>query len=344
LLVAYLTPMGGAQAQSTQAKPPANARAHRARPVLVPNPPQNRPWAIGVSQAQQRQAEALYQTGNRLFKNSLFAAATAKYREALQHWDHPGIHYNLALALISLDRPLEAYESIVASLKYGTDALDSDEYRRALDYQRLLRHKIAEVEVVCDEPGAAVTLDGKTLFTGPGRVTTLVMPGKHQIVASKAKYITSSKAFTLAAAVRTRVDLHLVLEHQTTIQVRRWPSWTHWTVTGVGLGFTAVAATLHRRFDVNADELAAALNASCTAGCETYPDQLIPLRQRLERQRNLAHAGYATAGVFLAAGALLTYLNRPRLVENRALHDIVRISLAPGGPEGSPGVSIHVPF
>lgn len=303
-----------------------------------------RPWSKGISQEQQNKAEALYQEGNREFANGFFTAAATKYQAALQHWKHPGIHYNLALSLISLDRPLEAYKSIVAALRYGPDALHPEEYRRALDYQRLLRRQIAEVEVVCQEPGAEVTLDGKPLFTGPGQITTLVLPGKHQIDASKAGHLTMTKAFTLTGGGRTQVQLRLVATYRpTTHTQQRWHAWIPLTVTGLGLGAGVAAATLHWQFDRDADELGDSLRRQCSNGCLAYPEALIPLRERVEWQRKVASAGYATAGAFLGIGAVLAYLDRPQAVETGVHRETAQLSLS-GGPAGSSGISVLVPF
>jgi hypothetical protein len=65
----------------------------------------DRPWAKGVSQDQQRAAIALFEAGNGLLKESIFLKAVENYRKALALWDHPGIHYNLALALLNSTSP-----------------------------------------------------------------------------------------------------------------------------------------------------------------------------------------------------------------------------------------------
>ena len=64
----------------------------------------DRPWAKGVSPEAQKAADELFRQGNDLLRESLFVQAATKYREALRRWDHPGIHYNLALALLNLDQ------------------------------------------------------------------------------------------------------------------------------------------------------------------------------------------------------------------------------------------------
>jgi hypothetical protein len=304
----------------------------------------NQPWSTGVSPQQQKHAETLYQEGNRDFTNGFFASAVTKYQAALQHWNHPGIHYNLALALISLDRPIEAYQSIVAALSHGTDALHPEEYQRALDNKRALLRQIAVVEVICEEPGAAVTLDGKPLFTGPGRVTTMVLPGKHQIVASKVEYLTATRAFKLAGEERTRLELRLVAAYQSSTRVQHRRTWPRWAATGLGLGAGATAAMLHWQFRIDSDRLSDTLRKECPTGCPAYPEELVPLRERLEWQRNVAYAGYAAAGALLATGAVLMYLDRTQTTKTRARHEGAQLSLSAGDPGGSPGISIHIPF
>ena len=51
--------------------------------------------------------------------------------------------------------------------------------------------------VACDEPGAAVTVDGGPLFVAPGEVSRWVMPGSHEIVVRKAGFLTETRSLTL---------------------------------------------------------------------------------------------------------------------------------------------------
>src|SRR5690349_4866887 len=69
-----------------------------------------RPWAQGVPASEQKVALAAFRDGNSALNDGLFAKAAETYRSALTHWKHPAIYYNLALALMNLDNPIEAYE------------------------------------------------------------------------------------------------------------------------------------------------------------------------------------------------------------------------------------------
>src|SRR5688572_19576301 len=71
-----------------------------------------RPWAAGVSAENQRIALEKFRQANTVLNDGLWANAAKLYREALQKWDHPAIHYNLALALLNLDQPIEVYDSL----------------------------------------------------------------------------------------------------------------------------------------------------------------------------------------------------------------------------------------
>lgn len=94
-----------------------------AQPSPEPAPPAAgeaaRPWASGVTEAEQAIALDLYVAGNREFTESRYAQALAKYKEALQHWDHPAIRYNMAVCLINLDQPVEARDNLERSFAYG---------------------------------------------------------------------------------------------------------------------------------------------------------------------------------------------------------------------------------
>src|SRR5262249_18121521 len=103
----------------------------------------DRPWAAGVSEEEQKTAFELFGNGNREFGESRTAEALKWYREALQHWDHPSIRYNMAVCLIDLNELLEANDNLERSLAFGEGALPPAQYREALRYQKLLDAQLA---------------------------------------------------------------------------------------------------------------------------------------------------------------------------------------------------------
>src|SRR5688572_27157182 len=142
----------------------------------------SRPWASGVSQARQVRALQLHAEGNAEFLDSRFAKALAKYREAIKHWDHPAIRFNMAVSLINLDRLVEARDDLEQALAYDAAPLGDGVYRQALTYRKLLDAQLVKLTVICKEQSAEVTIDGKYLFTEPGAAVRYLLPGDHQIV------------------------------------------------------------------------------------------------------------------------------------------------------------------
>ena len=85
-----------------------------------------RPWAKGVSDAEQKLALAIFREGNTSLNDGAYVTAAKKYREALAHWDHPAINYNLALALLNLDQPVEVYKALEKAISYGDAPLEKE--------------------------------------------------------------------------------------------------------------------------------------------------------------------------------------------------------------------------
>ncbi|HTL38883.1 MAG TPA: hypothetical protein VL326_37385 [Kofleriaceae bacterium] len=205
-----------------------------------PAPASERPWAAGVSESEQALALDLYTEGNAEFAESRFPQALAKYREALAHWDHPAIHFNMAVCLINLDQLLEAKQHLEKSLAFDAPGIGADAYAQALTYRKLLDGQLAFIKVSCRDPGADVRLDGRTIFIGPGTSDQVVLPGEHQIVATKPGLLTVSKTLVLVAGRHTTHDIRLVEVTSVTRQERRWPAWKPWAVLGGGVALAVL--------------------------------------------------------------------------------------------------------
>jgi PEGA domain len=314
-------------------------------PALAPCSDE-RPWYCGVSEEDQQRAMELYEQGNRHFDDSLFPDAMTSYRAALVHWNHPGIHYNLMLALVALDHSIEAYKSSLEALRYGPDALEAEEHRRARDYHKLLRGRIAELTVACDEPGAEVTLDGMTILQGPGEAHIFVLPGQHEIVARKPGYLATHHTLLLAPEKPASVRLRLLPSAEALVTTRRWDVWQPWAVVGAGVGVGLVGGLLEWRSDVNNVQFANLFEKGCEDGCRAseFSDEMESRQQRYRWYRRLGHSASVAGGAAMVGGLVLVYLNRSQQVENPERQRLVRVSMTPLVAPDTAGLTVDLSF
>lgn len=301
---------------------PATAAGSRAKPA-----PMKTDEKAGTNEALQRNAgyknvsrtdedcalRAFHQ-GNDLLNNGLFPGAVARYREALRCWDHPGIHYNLALALINLDQPIEVYEQLNESIKYGADPLDEGKFEHAKEYLKLVAGLLANIEVSCDKPGAKIAVDGKEVFVAPGSYKAKVRVGKHTFYGDKEGYNARVNAPFIGPGETFRIELKLYTAEELTRYRRRWDRpWMPYTVIGAG----ALVGLIGGGMELWASSTYKDLNTSVakcnspTAGCSIEDNQhLVDMRKSGDTRRTLGYVGYGVGGAAIATGALLAYLNR----------------------------------
>jgi hypothetical protein len=312
---------GAVRAQPAPAEPAPPSKDERAgQDESLPNGDGARPWAQGVSDAEQKAALASFHDGNVQLNDGLFARAADRYREALQHWDHPAIHYNLALALMNVDQPIEAYEHLQAAVKFGDAPLQSkDKYDHAKDYLLLLGKQLADVEVGCDKPGAKVSVDGREVFVAPGKYGERVRVGKHTFVAEKQGYNARVNAPYVGPGEHFRIELKLYTADELTRYHRRWSAtWLPYAVAGGGLALGAAAAV----FEVSAqhsyrdyDAKVKACNQN-DAGCPQSA-ALTDLRNTGDTKKTLGYIGYGLAAAAFASAGVVWYVNRPEAYQIR---------------------------
>jgi PEGA domain-containing protein len=284
-----------------------------------------RPWTQNVSAQQQQAARELFDAGNALLTDSNVLEASEKYLKALGHWNHPAIHYNLALALIKLDRPLEVYEHLLSAMRYGAEPLGADKYEEASRYKDLLDTQLVRLSLSCDEPGATVTMDGGTLFVGPGRYQGLVRPGTHSIVAVKEGYVTADKSQPLMPGQQVNLDLRpYQLEYR-----RRWPSWMPWAVMGTGVALAAGGGVLHLRSSQDYRDFDDTILESCREGCDPKTNGLADLKAHGDTFQRAAYGAYAVGGAAFIGGVVLAYLNQPQAVPADPSHKEAAVRVTP---------------
>jgi hypothetical protein len=270
----------------------------------------DRPWARDVPPERQRAARDLFFEGNALVRESLFVQAVPKYEQALELWDHPGIHYNLALALLNLDQPLTLRRHLLAATQYGAESLGSDKYLRATQYLDLVEKQLTKLVVECAQPNVRVSLDGDLLFTGPGRFEDFIRPGQHAITASSEGYEPSENSLKLVPGDTRTVRLKLYKEEDWVHYTRRWDFWGPVVVTGVGAAVLTTGGFLYWHGEQTIRDYDDQVRNQCGIdGCGENP-KLGAMRDRAERLQVAGVVGMAVGGAALATGGVLLYLNR----------------------------------
>lgn len=267
-------------------------------------------WSESVSEQDREAADALFQQGNALMRDSVVISAAAKYREALAHWDHPNIHYNLAIALMALDQPVETYEHLQSAMRHGPAPLQQERFEHAKNYLTLLDKQVARVSLRCDTPGATVELDGKKLFDGPGQYQGLIRAGSHTLVASKEGLVTNHSVRVFEGGKTTELDLQLRSMTDLTEIHQRFPRKLPWTIMGAGAAIALAGGGLHYWAVKDFDEVDSKSRHLCPHGCDAEPAELASKREHGKKVQRWAIVGYAVGGTAIAAGGLLAYLNR----------------------------------
>lgn len=280
-------------------------------PVTALGAGATRPWAVSVPLERQQAAAERFEEGNALLRDGLFVQASERYRDALGHWDHPGIHYNMALALLNLDQPLEVHAHLTAAMKYGPAPLDQTKFEQVQRYRTLVEKQLARIEVVCLDPGAVVKLDGNVLFRSPGRYAALVRPGTHTVTAAKLGFATTQRTKTLLPGEPTKFDLRLYTSDQLIEYRRPWPLWGPLTVVGAGAAIltTGVVLGVHaqRRFEDYDQRLER--DPTCRTGC-VPSDDVQDRKDEGETFQRWSTISYVAGGGVLAGGVVLLILNR----------------------------------
>jgi len=303
------------QLSYAQTPPEEGGEGEEGEPADPPQP-QRKEWAEGVPEEEQKAANKLYKEGNGLVRDSFLTQAVDKYTEALTHWDHPAIHYNLAIALIgaTTERPLEAHEHLTKALGYDGRALSEDELKEANRYLSLVKQQLITITVVCTEPDAEVYLDGKKSFTGPGQQEHLLRAGEHTISASKPGYETAVVTQIIPGGEDKQVTLKLYRPEDLTRYSRRFQPWLPYAVAGGGLLVVGIGGLLHASAASSYDDYDAAIRTcvdETEASCEVTSD-IQGLRDSGDTKQAVAVSMYFIGGAAIATGLTLLVLNRAK--------------------------------
>jgi hypothetical protein len=286
----------------------------------------DKPWNRGVPEDRRWAARELFLEGNRLFRIPLFAKAAERYVVALGKWKHPAIYLNLAIAQLNAGQEVEARDSLEHALEHGEEPLGADNFRGAQQQFEEVTRQLGRIRVSCRTPGAQVTLDGASLFMGPGSYEGWVTAKEHEILAKKSEYLSEARRVTIISGQHQEIYLKLITLSEATDASRRWAVWKPGLVTAVGGVIVAAGGVLHtlafKNFSTYDDKVALTKCGTPMddpfSGCFKGDPELLRydgLLRRARQQQQIAIGGYIVGVSLIATGVALLYMNRPRLEE-----------------------------
>lgn len=279
-----------------------------AAPARAEAPPFLPPWHQGVSEERKQRALSLFREARDLHRRMMLAEARVKYQEALASWEHPELRLYLGRVLRSIGLPLLAYENLRLSLQWGPGSLTLDQEQEARSTLRaLVQQELAAIRIRCDNRGAAVLLDGKPWFVGPGVGRRMVTPGEHVITARKEGYFTVVKPVLVLAG--KEASGHIALSIDAVVTERRWAPWVPWATLGTGAALGVVGAGLWWQADVHHREADRRLGGGCDPTCapsarDEYDRSII--------ENRLAIGAFIAGGAAVITGAMLLLMNGPQ--------------------------------
>jgi hypothetical protein len=284
---------------------------------------EERPWAKGVSKDRQDAALRAFSEANKHLNKGLFVAALEKYKEALKSWEHPAIYYNMALAQMNLDQPIEVEKSLTKAIAYGPKPLEKDKFEHAQQYLLINAKQLAWIDVSCKKIGANVFIDDEKVFTvtegQPNRVERRVKIGKHTIVAERTGYNAQVDAPMIGPGQKFAIELQLYTSDELTRYKRRWnATWMPYAVIGAGVAVGAfgivMSGSAQSSYDQFDDAIARCNDDAMGGGCVT-DSSITKLRDSGDSKKTIAYVGYGVAGAAVVTGGVLVYLNRRRSYE-----------------------------
>lgn len=287
---------------------------------------------------ERREAQTLVKQGVRKLREGDYVSALDLFSRAYALFPSHKIQFNLAQTYSELGRHLDAigaYEAFLAGL-----ARDTPEAVRRLAQGRIkeLFDRIALVTLRCEEPEAAVTVDGQAMGRTPLGAPLRLMPGPHSVVVRKEGFLDVVWNVEVKAGERLVREVRLERPRSKVVEVPVVYRTVRKRPKGLPLLWTSVAFTA-----------AATITVAITGGLSLREQELAkdvdkPWSERVavaDRGKMLQRStdGLLIVTGVVAAGALAWYLLvvRPSTGTERVrVTDPPKVTLTPAaGPQGA---------
>ena len=290
-------------------------------PPAATRPPRPAPESDAAARGR-----AVLQEASRLYTDGEYTQALESFQASYRI--DPGWRAlnGIALCQRELGQDVAAYRSYQHLLDEFGSILTAEQRAVAQERQRELRARIARLEISVEQPGVRVTLDGRQIGRGPVRVTELVKPGSHQVVATGPGLRAHAEHVEIAAGQSRRLTIALEKERSrvvvkyTDAPARRPIAiWVPWVTMGGGAVLAGAAGllALSAGSDVDQfDRLVASMSGDPPQPVpsddemeQTFDDSLL---DRADSKKTAATVLAVGGAVAVVTGITLAVMNRKR--------------------------------
>lgn len=182
------------------------------------------------------QARALFREGVGHVEGRDYEAAATSFAAALELHEATSIRFNLASALMELDRYVDAYPHLVGVL--ADETADAEVRRTTERHLRQATRRIGRLAINANDSVDTVMLDGAAVT--PGAQDVAVEPGEHTIEGHHGGAVVVRRQLTVGAGERAHVDL-TVLRVEVETEADPIPEPPSHTGRNVGIAVGALA-------------------------------------------------------------------------------------------------------
>ncbi len=316
-----------------------------------------------------KEAEEHYLRGKVLLKSGDVRGAYLEYKASWNLKQSYDIAANLGNLELDQGMPRDAAEHLAFALRTVAVTVPEDRIEAMRDLFNRARRLVGSATVKVNVPGAEILVDGQVVGRSPLAGEIFLDPGKRTIEARHSAYVSAKKVIDVARASAEPVELVLVLAGTAasatpssvpTVPPAGTVAPPPKSMVPVGIGVATAAAALGVGIvgivlsgskSGEVDQLQGELkpfdvqNNHSTCASAKPPTQCTDLDNALVAQgsfRNMAIAGFATAGVTALATVVWVLLPGPRSAPARDKASPVRASFGAGPNGGS--VTFHGQF